>query len=188
MKNKKEVTKQKYILYVGNAYPHKNVNKLIQAMLILKVNEPKLKLYIVSARNVFVARLQSEIKRLNLNNTVKILGYVEDDKLARLYKDSVAFVFPTLDEGFGLPPIEAIRAGTIVVQSEIPVLKEVFEDNAFYFDPKSADAIALKIQEALSLDLHSRNKIISRSQKFIEKYSWLKNAAQTLQCYKNAIK
>lgn len=188
MKGNKLKTQEKYILYVGNAYPHKNVNMLIQAMGLLSKKYPRLKLYIVSARNVFVARLEREIKRLKLLDYVKILGYVDDKKLGQLYRKSIAFVFPTLDEGFGLPPMEAIRAGTVIVQSDIPVLREVFKDNAFYFNPTSKDSIMLSIQEALALDLSLRQEIILKSQNFVKRYSWHKNAAQTLQSYKNAIK
>jgi len=165
----------KYFIYTGNAYPHKNLSRLV----LLKTN-----LRIVSGRSVFIERLENEIKLKNAEKYVEVLGFVDDDDLTKLYKDSVAFVFPTLAEGFGLPPMEAINAGTLAVVSEIPVLKEVYEDSVFYFDPLNVNSIKNALEKILKIKDEEKEKIIAKSQKFLKRYSWLKMAKETLEVYK----
>jgi len=170
--------KEKYFIYTGNAYPHKNLERLIDAVLMLKVN-----LKIVSARSVFTERLEKEIKYKNAEKYIEVLGFVEDSRLEKLYKNSIAFVFPTLIEGFGLPPMEAINAGTIAVVSDIPVLKEVYKDSVFYFNPRDVNSIKQSLTKSLNLKRTEREKIIKTSQKFLKRYSWLKMAKETLKIY-----
>jgi len=172
-----------YIIYTGNSYPHKNLGRLIDAIL-----EVKIKLKIVSARNIFIERLQNEIKSKKASRYVEILGFVSDEKLKKLYKNAKAFVFPTLSEGFGLPPKEAIEAGTIAVVSDIPVLKEIYEDSVFYFDPLSVASIADAISKVLKMSKAQRGLKIKSAQKFVKKYSWAKMAKETLKIYEFAIK
>src|SRR5258708_40324983 len=113
-------SKQKYFIYTGNAYPHKNLERAIRAAAKMKIT-----FYIVSSRNVFTKRLEKLIQRLKAKEYVKLLGYVEDSKLKELYKDSVGFIYPSLAEGFGLPGLEAMKAGTLVLSSSIPVFREI---------------------------------------------------------------
>lgn len=174
----------KYFLYVGNAYPHKNLERLIDATLLLnKDGDEKVLLKIASSKNVFTKRLRNFIKQKNAGAVVKLLGFVSDSELPNLYKNSVAFVFPTLSEGFGLPGIEAMDAGTIVLASNIPVLREVYEDCAYYFDPKDARSITLAMEWALNLSASKKNDMVVKSRKFVKRYSWKKMALQTLKLY-----
>ena len=132
--------KPNYFVYTGNAYPHKNLERLIKAMVLLNKNRSKkIFLKISSSRNVFTERLETLIAKYNAQKYIKLLGYVPDDKIGSLYRNSIAFVFPTLDEGFGLPPKEAINAGTLAVVSDIRVLREVYRDSVVYFNPFVAD-------------------------------------------------
>jgi glycosyltransferase involved in cell wall biosynthesis len=114
-----------YFVYTGNAYPHKNLKRLIQAVVHLNNSRSK-KVYLViaSARNVFTSRVESIIRQLKAGDFVKLLGFVPDNELGSLYKNSLGFVFPSLSEGFGLPGLEAMNAGTILLASEIQVLKK----------------------------------------------------------------
>ena len=175
-----------YFVYTGNAYPHKNLERLIQAM-VLANKKTSVKLKISSSRGVFTERLENIVKKNNAQNYVEVLGYVPDDKIKELYKNSLAFVFPTLSEGFGLPPKEAIEAGTLAVISDIPVLKEVYSDSVFYFDPYDVMSIVDSLEKVLALqDLERKNKI-EYSQKFLKKYSWKKMAEETLKIYETDI-
>lgn len=169
-----------YFLYTGNAYPHKNLSRLIDAIVLLKV-----KLKIVSARSVFLDRLKKEIHDKNAEDFVDLLGFVSDTDLNKLYKNSIAFVFPTLSEGFGLPPMEAISAGAVVVASDIPVLKEVYKDSIFYFDPYNVDSIADGLRKVISLSKSEKDKKIKYAQNFIKRYSWSKMAKETLAVYES---
>lgn len=181
--------KNKYFVYTGNAYPHKNLGRLIDAIILLNNrSKKKAKLKISSSRNIFTLRLESLIKEKGAGKYVELVGYITDSRLPRLYKDSIAFVFPTLSEGFGLPPKEAIEAGTIAIISKIPVLKEVYDDSAFYFDPNDSVSMVLSMEKVMNLTELERKKRITYAQNFLKKYSWHKMATETLKIYEEAVK
>lgn len=176
--------KADYFIYIGNAYPHKNLSRLIDAVIRINYGQTVV-LKIVSARSIFMERLEKEINRKNASKLIEILGFVTDKELENLYKNSIAFVFPTLSEGFGLPPMEAIKAGTLVVQSDIPVLKEIYEDSVFYFNPLNVDSIADVLLKVSNIKEDERKTKISIAQQFVKKYSWLKMAKETLKVYES---
>lgn len=182
-KNKKS---NKYFVYTGNSYPHKNLPRLVEAIVLLnKSSDEVIKLKISSSRNVFTQRLEKIIGDNNAEKYVELLGYVSDNQIGKLYKNAVAFVFPTLSEGFGLPPKEAIESGTLAIISDIPVLKEVYEDSCLYFDPTDPKSIVETMQKVLSFEDEERQEKIKNAQKFLKKYSWHKMAKETLKIYKN---
>lgn len=177
-----------YFIYVGNAYPHKNLERLIEAMVSLnKEIKDDIGLAIVSSRNVFVLRLEKLVKKLNAENYVKLLGFVPDGKLSGLYENSTAFVFPSISEGFGLPGLEAMASGTLVLASDIPVFKEIYQDNAVYFNPFGVDSIKDAMKLVLEMKGDERIKKISKGKEFTKRYSWVKMAQQTLDVYRTAI-
>jgi len=176
----------KYFVYVGNAYPHKNLERLVKAMVLLNNGrKEKILLKISSSRSVFIERLEKLIKSSKAENYVQLLGFVSDVKIGELYKNAVAFVFPTLDEGFGLPPKEAITSGTIAVVSNIPVLKEVYKDSVDYFDPMKIESIVKALGKVLRVDIGERKRKITYAQKFLKRYSWEKMAEETLKIYES---
>lgn len=172
----------KYFLYVGSAYPHKNLNRLMEAMVLLNKNlDAKVLLRIASSRNVFTKRLEAD-----KNEFMELLGFVPDEELPDLYRNSVAFVFPSLMEGFGLPGIEAMEAGTLVLASDIPVFREIYEDAAIYFNPYDFSSIEKAMQNVLTLSEEERESKIVYAQKFVKRYSWEKMAKETLKVYENS--
>lgn len=178
----------KYFIYTGNAYPHKNLNRLIEAVVSLnRETDNKTVLVIASSRNIFTERLQKVIDNLKANKFVKLIGFVTDFDLGVLYKASVGFVFPSLSEGFGLPGLEAMSCSTLLLCSDIPVFKEIYGDNAIYFNPLDFSSIQNSMKIALEMDLSKRNIRIIQAQKFVKKYSWTKMAEETLEIYKNSI-
>lgn len=184
--NKNMTKKEKYFVYTGNAYPHKNLERLVQAFVLLnKDRKEKVVLKISSSRNIFVERLNKLIQKYNAEDYVKLMGFVKDEEIADLYKNSIAFVFPTLSEGFGLPPMEAINAGTFAVMSDIPVLKEVYQDTVDYFDPFDVHSIKEALLKTLSLSNDVRDKKIKAVKKFLKRYSWNKMARETLAVYES---
>lgn len=167
-----------YFVYTGNAYPHKNLERLIEAVVMARVN-----LKIISARNAFTERLEKLIKKNGAQHLVEILGYVEDRKLKDIYKNSTAFVFPTLEEGFGLPPMEAINLGTWALVSDIPVLEEVYGKSVMYFDPYDVNSIAEALRKVSEIPEKEKERLVKDSQQFLKKYSWFKMAKETLKVY-----
>ena len=176
-----------YFIYTGNAYPHKNLERAIEAILLLnRRSEKKYVFAVVCARNVFVQRLEKTISRLKAGEFVKNLGFVPDSRLGVLYKNSVAFVYPTLSEGFGLPGLEAILSGTLPIVSDIPVLKETYKDNAVYFNPYDFSSIEKAMEEVLSLDAETKASFVSKAQEFAKGYSWDKMAKETQRVYEDS--
>lgn len=174
----------KYFIYVGNAYPHKNLKQAIEAIIYLnKKSIQKTLLLIASSRDVFVKRLEVYIKDKEAQKFVRLLGFVSDKDLASLYKNSQAFLFPSLSEGFGLTGLEAMASGTLVLASDIPVFKEIYQDKAFYFNPHQVESIAQSLETALSLTTRARNKLITEGRQFAKRYSWEKMAKETLRVY-----
>lgn len=176
----------KYFLYVGNAYPHKNLSRLVEAIVLLnKETSEHVLLKISASRNVFVKRLEESIRKFKADRYVKLLGFVPDKELPNLYKNSIAFVFPSLSEGFGLPGLEAIKAGSLVLASNIPVFKEVYQENAIYFDPYDIRSIKLAMEQALGFSRNDRQKRIEKARRFAKRYSWAKMARETLVVYES---
>lgn len=176
-----------YFIYSGNAYPHKNLKRLIEAIVELNIgSKEKVLLLIASARNVFTQRLERVIKETHAGRFVKLLGFVPDSELVSLYKHSLGFIFPSLSEGFGLPGLEAINAGTLAIISDIPVFREVYKDAAIYFNPHDFSSIATTIKEVLKLSREERKEKIEYGKEFVKRYSWRKMAEETLKIYEGS--
>lgn len=176
--------KADYFIYTGNAYPHKNLERLVQAIVLINTKRHTL-LKISSSRGIFTERLEDLIKKNNAQKYIELLGYVSDNKISELYRNSIAFVFPTLSEGFGLPPKEAITAGTLAVISNIPVLKEVYKDSVIYFDPMDVNSISEALLKVINMKESERRNKILNAQKFVKRYSWSKMAKETLKVYES---
>jgi len=180
--------KKPYILYVGNIYPHKNLDNLLTAIGILnKKIGFTVELVVICARNVFSQRLSKKVAQKGLKNFVKITGYVSDEDLFLFYRNASCFVFPTLSEGFGLPGLEAMSLSCPVVCSNIPVLKEIYQKGALYFDPKNPNDIAQKIKEVVTKKELSKI-LVKNGKDVVKKYSWQKTANQTLNSYFKVLK
>jgi len=178
--------KTPYIIYVGNAYPHKNLEKLLDAFELLTTNHslPTAHLVIVCPRDVFSERLNVEIAKRDLKSRVALCGYLESKDLKLLLDNAEAYVFPSLSEGFGIPGLNAMAANIPVVCSNIPTLKEVYGDAALYFDPNNPKDIASKIKKVFA-DSKTRSLLVERGEKLVRRYSWQKMARETLDVYES---
>jgi glycosyltransferase involved in cell wall biosynthesis len=178
-----------YFVYAGNAYPHKNLANLIKAVKLLNTkSNQRVILAIASARNIFTQRVKKLIERDSACDFVKILGFVPDEKLGSLYKHATGFIFPSLSEGFGLPGLEAMAAGTLVAASDIPVFKEIYGEHAIYFDPTDIQSIECTLRTLLNMSEGDRNAEIRKAQNFVKRYSWTKMAEETVRVYNVALK
>ena len=180
--------KSPFLLYVGSVYPHKNIERLIEAVKILIANyKLPITLVIVCGRSVFWERLQKTIRQMKAEKLVNLVGFVPNEELAVLYRQASAFVFPSLSEGFGLPGLEAMAQGTPVVASDIPVFREVYGVAAEYFNPLDSHDIAQKIKLVMA-DKKRREKLVEEGQRQVKKYSWEKMASETLLVYNSALR
>jgi glycosyltransferase involved in cell wall biosynthesis len=177
---KYNITKQ-YLLYVGNAYPHKNLERLILAFKKLnKDYQGDLQLVLVGELDYFYQRLQKQFSGLK---EVIFTDFVSDQELTALYQNASLYVFPSLCEGFGLPPLEAMAYQLPVIASETSCLPEVLGPAAIYFNPEDIEDMAKKIKQVLE-DRALQEKLISEGKKRIEKYSWTKMAQEILEVYR----
>lgn len=175
---KTSVKKENFIIYVGNSYPHKNLNELLDAM----QNVKDTKLVLVCPRDIFSQRLKKEIEKRNLDEKVELKGYLTSDKLSKLFQKAQAYIFPSLSEGFGIPGLNAMASGIPLLASNISVLKEVYGNAALYFDPKDSDDISQKINRVLR-DEKLKSELIKKGKAQVKKYSWQKMAGKTLNMY-----
>jgi glycosyltransferase involved in cell wall biosynthesis len=146
-----------YILYVGNDYPHKNLERLKLACEKLRQDGLKYSLILIT-------------------------GFVSDKELDDLYQNASLFVFPSLYEGFGLPPLEAMKRGLPVVASNATCVPEILGEAALYFNPLNVDDMAEKIKNAL-INRELREELIEKGFEQIKKYSWQQMAQETMEIY-----
>lgn len=185
---KYQVLGQRYLIYVGNIYPHKNITRFLQAYKKLVQNSrfADLKIIIGCPRDIFWQRLDREIIDLNLSQTVVTPGYIPTDDLAILLRKAQAYIFPSLSEGFGLPGLDAMQTGLAVVASNTSCLPEIYQQAALYFDPLDVDDMADKISQILTDD-SLRGNLIREGHKRVRQFSWRKMAQETLKVYRDAI-
>lgn len=182
----KNVLGKNYFLKVGNAYPHKNVNTLINAF--SKVYSKNQSVYLVFAakRDFFYKRILEKITYPLMSNIIFIENPT-DKELKNLYENAIATIVPSFMEGFGLTAIEALSCGCPILLSDIPVHREICKDTAVYFDPYDETDMAQKMEDALNASAKKRQKFASMARKFIEKYSWEKMVLQTVELYESCL-
>jgi glycosyltransferase involved in cell wall biosynthesis len=184
IQNSKFKITEPYVLYVGAAYPHKNLGGLLKAWKIFceKYGEDY-KLVLVGQKNYFYNNLQSSI--FNLKSVVH-LDNVSDDELVSLYSNASLFVFPSLYEGFGLPPLEAMSHGVPVASSNRACMPEVLGEAALYFDPENYEQMADVIHRGL-MDEDVRFQLKNNASELLKAYSWEKLARETLCLYEDVM-
>lgn len=142
---------RKYILAVGTLEPRKNLNRLVQAFdQYVYKRFPNLDLLIVGDSGWLMKGFKANVERLKSSTNIKFLGRINDELLVQLYKNAEMFVYPSLYEGFGLPPLEAMSVGCPVIVSGVSSLPEVVGDYGIYVNPYSVVDIADKICQQLS--------------------------------------
>ena len=167
----------KYLLYVGTIAPHKNIDRLIEAFKQLKEKGYEHQLVIAGKKGWMYDEVFEKVKTLNLEDFVVFTDYISDEELEVLYQEADVFTFPSLYEGFGFPPIEAMARKVPVVSSGEGALLEVVDNAALICNPYNVNDIANKIEEVINneelrLDLITSHgkKHVSRHMKYINQY------------------
>jgi glycosyltransferase involved in cell wall biosynthesis len=173
-----------FLLYAGNIRPHKNLERLIDAFHQVRQSSrfEHLRLLIIGDEISKYPRLRRAVHRHKLHKHVRFLGFVPENRLAVLYRLATVFVFPSLYEGFGLPPLEAMASGTPVVTSNVSSLPEVVGDAALLIDPYDAAAIAEGLRRALT-DQDLRDTLIARGFERARSYSWEASVRRVREIY-----
>lgn len=159
-----------YFLIVGASYPHKNVSRVINAFKRINGLLPQTELVIVGGRREYVNELIRETQEIGVDR-VRFLDYVPSDQLPALYSGAIALVYPSLYEGFGLPPLEAMACGCPAMVSRSSSLPEVCSSAALYFDPLNVDSIADSMVKVYN-DLDLRAVLTERGLVHSRRFSW----------------
>jgi glycosyltransferase involved in cell wall biosynthesis len=208
-----------FLLYVGNAYPHKNLEGLIRVFnKTIKQESNKtskqisstararanagannrsslsnLRLILVGKEDYFYKRIKDYAAKLGLwkagneNSAVIFPGYVPDAELKILYQNALAYVFPSLYEGFGLPPLEAMSQGCPVASSNKASMPEILGEAAIFFNPEDEKETQAQIERIIK-DENLRQKLIKKGYKQVKKYNWQECARRTLGVYEEVIR
>ena len=172
-----------FILYAGNIKPHKNLERLIEAFHMVRRGELEhIKLLIIGDEISKYATLRRAVHRYKLHKHVRFFGFVPDATLAILYRLARVFVFPSLYEGFGLPPLEAMASGTPVITSNLSSLPEVVGDAAMLIDPYQPDAIAGAMRRVLQ-DERLRDDMRERGLARVREFSWGRSVKRVREIY-----
>jgi glycosyltransferase involved in cell wall biosynthesis len=172
-----------FILYAGNIKPHKNIDRLIEAYSILRRRgRTDVQLLLIGDQISKYPALRRLVHRFDLHGHVRFFGFVSDDVLAALYRLASVFVFPSLYEGFGLPPLEAMAAGAPVITSNVSSLPEVVGDAALLIDPMDAGAIADALTRVFDDDA-LRATLIARGCARVRQFSWDRSARRLRDVY-----
>jgi len=177
----------KYILTVGSIQPRKNIPRLIRAysMLCSERNlEPLPKLVVVGKRGWLYEDTLATAESSTVRDRIILTGYVDDKDLPALYSAASCFVYPSYFEGFGIPPLEAMRCGTPTITGDRTCFPEIIGDAGLMVDPFDEQAIKRGIVRVLT-EQTLRDELIEKGLERANSYDWLKTARQTLDVYES---
>jgi glycosyltransferase involved in cell wall biosynthesis len=181
-----------FVLYAGNIKRQKNLPRLIEAFAVVKADlrdhpeYARLKLLLIGDSAEEHSDLRRAVLRSRVQGEVRFLGFVSHPVLRVFYSRARAFLFPSLYEGFGLPPLEAMAHGTPVLTSNASSLPEVFADAALLVNPENVFEIARGIRQILTEDV-TREALIRRGHDLVQKYSWERSANQVREVYRSVL-
>jgi alpha-1,3-rhamnosyl/mannosyltransferase len=176
---------EQYVLYVGNHKPHKNLLRLVGAFAAVS-ERTDCALFLCGRAESYREAVRQEVARRGLTDRVRLMGEIPDAALRYLYAGAKALVLPSLYEGFGLPPLEAMACGTPVVVSDIPPLREIVGEDGVRVDPTSERAMADALLDLLGNEKR-RQQLAARGRERARQYAWEVTADSTLAVYRAAV-
>jgi glycosyltransferase involved in cell wall biosynthesis len=177
-----------FLLYAGNIRPQKNIPRLVEAFAVVRnemAHHPQysdLRLIIIGDQIARNPAVRHAVIHSRVENCARFLGFVPFDTLRVFYECAAAFVFPSLYEGFGLPPLEAMASGTAVVTSNVSSLPEAVNDAAMLVNPDNVFDIARGIREVL-LDPELRASLVAKGREQAARFSWDRTAREVIEVY-----
>ncbi len=181
-----DLTPSPYFLYVGSAYPHKNLENLLRAFAFFVKPYPDTKLVLVGSPSVFYDNLRKKVLEIGIpEDRVVFTGFVTNDALSDLYAGASLYVFPSRFEGFGLPPLEAMSNGTPVAASSMGSLPEVLAEAALYFNPDDVEEMSRVMEQGLTNET-LRAEMKKRGKEHVKKFSFQTMAKETVRVYEEA--
>jgi glycosyltransferase involved in cell wall biosynthesis len=176
-----------FLLFVGTVEPRKNLKTLLNAFEAVRQSRQRpLQLVIAGRRGWLVDDFFKSLKHSPHANAIVLTGYLPDEDLCALYSSCTAFIYPSIYEGFGLPPLEAMACGAPVVASNIPAIKEVVNPAARLISPDSAPELTRTLLELLD-SVSARKELSAAGVKRAAQFSWARTASATRNVYTEAI-
>lgn len=176
-----------FLLYVGTAFPHKNLERLVAAFAMLQQQHRPLSLVLVGKKEQYYEQLEKYIQGFETaKDRIHLTGFISDQELKWLYTHAACYVFPSLNEGFGLPGLEAMSHGCPVVSSNASCLPEVYRDGAIYFDPQNPSDIVKQVSRVLG-DSELQKELVAKGKNVAHSYSWETMSEQTLAVYDSVL-
>jgi glycosyltransferase involved in cell wall biosynthesis len=178
-----------FLLTVGTLEPRKNLSVLISALAELAKERPEntTQLVIAGGRGWLSSPLFETIKKSPVQDRIVLTDYLHDDDLQALYASCRAFVYPSIHEGFGLPPLEAMACGAPVIASRIPALEETTGAAALLFDPRNVNELTRNILQLLDNE-SVRRELVAAGERRAAEFSWEKTARLTWNVYEEALR
>ncbi len=177
-----------YILYVGTLEPRKNITTLLKAYAQLpKQTQNRFPLVLAGGKGWLIEQLEKKITNLGIATTTILTGYVPSQNLPALYSGASSFVFPSLYEGFGLPPLEAMACGTPVITSNVSSLPEVVGDAGVMIDPYDVNRLKSEIERLIEDTAH-RNTLSKLGLERSKQFTWEACARETLNVYSHVLR
>ena len=177
----KKRVRRDYILYVGARASYKNFSGMLQAFSDSKLHD-SVDLLVLGGGSLS-AEEKAQIAKIGLNGSVISLPKVSDSLLAEAYAGATLFVYPSFNEGFGFPPLEAMAVGCPVLASRIPAVEEVCHDAPFYFNPEDQGSFNRELLRTIG-DTGARQHSIGRGKEVAAHYSWQRCGQETLDLYR----
>ncbi|MCX7996721.1 MAG: glycosyltransferase family 4 protein [Patescibacteria group bacterium] len=172
------LTRRKYFLCVGTVQPRKNIVRLIEAFRRYRTTRPDMHLVITGKKGWLFEDIVATVTPED-GNSIVFTGFLPDEQVVALYRNALAFVLPSLYEGFGIPMLEAMAQGCPVIASQTASLPEIGADACLYFNPEDPADIADKL-ERISDDAGLRKELVTSGRRRVKNFSWARCAEETL--------
>lgn len=174
----------KYFLYIGNCRSYKNLEVLIDGFNVFRNKNPKMKLAV--AGNDLCEHIKAKVRVLNIEKDVVFIHNPTDKEISDLYRGATAFIFPSKQEGFGIPVVEAMSAGTPVIISDAEALVEVAGDAAIVFKKHNPDELAI-LMEKIIADNNLRIELIGKGYNKASEFTWESSAVKLKNLYQKIL-
>jgi alpha-1,3-rhamnosyl/mannosyltransferase len=177
-----------YAAYVGNLELRKNIDNLLKAFKLVRNVHPDAQLVVVGAPSVgwdAISARHAQLLDPSGDGGVRVVGYLPDEEVAAIVRGARVFVYPSLYEGFGIPPLEAMAAGTPVIAAKTSALPEALGEHARWVHPDDVDGIASAIGDHFDGDADT--SAIEAAKHWAAGFTWAKSAAKTLEVFGEAI-
>jgi glycosyltransferase involved in cell wall biosynthesis len=183
----KALKNKAFVFFVGNAFPYKNLNTIVDAFSEVAKVRNDLQLVFAGKKDYFYDVVEAHAKERGVHDKTHILGFISEGEKRWLFRHGQAYIIASYSEGLHIPGLEAMAEECPVISSDATCLPEVYGNAALYFDPNSSNELATAITTIIS-NKKERSELITRGNKRLKDFSWLKMAKETQTAYDNALK